>query len=177
MLRDVIARKRKYAGSWAFPNQEVAELGVARQLIESLGLSDSWRIRSRGQGNDPPDCEAENSEGRRIGIEVTELVDEEHAGGPAVDWANWDRDEVLATICQRLVRKDSPTKVKGDPYDSYVLIICTDEAMLTAARLREMLDGFKFGPFDLIDRAWILRSYIPDEGYQPVRLELRGIGD
>jgi len=173
MLRDVIDQKRGYAGFWDFPDRERAELGVAEELVPSLDLSAPWCLRSRGLGNDPPDCEAEDAEGRRIGIEVTELVDPDYASGREAGSADWDREETLDAIRTRLARKDSPTELKGGPYDLYVLIMYTDEDMLSPNQLRRLLDDSTFGPCSLIDQAWIVTSYVPNEAYPTIRLTLR----
>jgi len=43
--------------------------------MENDGILVYGSLRSRGPGNDPPDCEALNLRGERVAIEVTELVD------------------------------------------------------------------------------------------------------
>ena len=56
------------------------EVEVARVLREEMlrrGEESYDSIRSRRLGNDPPDCEAVSSNQERVGIEVTELVDEQ----------------------------------------------------------------------------------------------------
>ena len=173
LIRHAIKKKRKYAGFWSWLERDVAEHGVAQEWLNSIsnrGCASSWRLRSRGTGHDPPDCEAESESGVRIGIEVTELVDQQHAGGAATNWAKWDAAKLRGHISQRLARKDDPSRVKDGPYARYIVVLFTDEPLLSANRLRKLLDGAEFGPFKLIDAAWVLSFYVPGEGYRSVRL-------
>ena len=175
LLREAIGKKRGYAGFWSWLDREVAELGVARDLLESLAResgNEPWKVRSRGAGNDPPDCEATDNHGKRVGIEVTELVDQQHAGGEPTNWAEWDERKTQAYVRERLARKDDPSKLKGGPYDHYYVILFTDEPMLPARRLRELLQHTTFGPFRLIDRAWAIASYEPGEAVPHVALKI-----
>lgn len=70
---------RQHASYFALSNKkEENEIGVILTLneeLERLGKMPFHSFKLRGQGNDPPDCEATDDDGRRIGIEVTELVD------------------------------------------------------------------------------------------------------
>jgi hypothetical protein len=175
LIRDVIKRKRQYAGFWTWPDREVAELGVDRDLLESIARESgnkAWKVRSRGAGNDPPDCEATDEHGNRIGIEVTELVDQRHAGGESTNWAEWDELKTRAYVAERLARKDDSSQLNGGPYHHYYVILFTDEPMLPARRLRELLQHATFGPFRLIDGAWVLASYEPGEAVPHVALKI-----
>ncbi len=175
LLREAISKKRTYAGFWSWPDREVAELDVARDLLESIAResgNDPWKVRSRGAGNDPPDCEAVDEHGKRVGIEVTELVDQQHAGGESTNWSEWDEVKTRAYVGERLARKDDPSKVKGGPYQHYYVILFTDEPMVPARRLRDLLQHVTFGPFRLIDRAWVLASYEPGEAVPHLALKI-----
>ena len=70
---------RGYASFFEWPlDRNLAELGVVNYLVASMAADRQnlfANIQSRGRGNDPPDCEATDSQGRRVAIEVTELVD------------------------------------------------------------------------------------------------------
>ena len=70
---------RKYAPYFALSSsRQDNETSVADALSQELrkrGKEPFHSIVPRGQSNDPPDCEAKDSHGKRIGIEVTELVD------------------------------------------------------------------------------------------------------
>ena len=70
---------RGYADFFGWPtNRDLEEQAIAGHLVASLkanGVPFFSEIKMRGRGNDPPDLEAIDAEGRRIAIEVTELVD------------------------------------------------------------------------------------------------------
>jgi hypothetical protein len=79
LLHEAAEKDRGYASFSNWPDRDVKEVGWVSELFRSLQHVEHKsysRLRSRGQGNDPPDCEAIDSEGRTIGIEVTELVDQ-----------------------------------------------------------------------------------------------------
>jgi len=167
LLEWAIDQKRKYAGFWSWPDREVAERGVAQELLDGIGPhvgGRCLRVRSTGAGNDPPDCVADLEAGGQVGIEVTELVDQAHAGGSPTKWAFWDVDKFRSLINQRLHRKDDPSTVKGGPYVKYIVALHTDEPLLSAAQVREYLQGATFGPFRLIDAAWVVVSHEPPDG-------------
>jgi len=170
---------RTHAGYWA---QEavpsIAELGVVQGLAEALeefGQSFFSNVRHRDQGEDPPDCEAENRTGQRIAIEVTELVDGVSAAkaraGECYDWKDWG-DELVPRLNSLIQRKDGATTIKGGPYTEYVLVINTDEPGLEAAWARARLSNYVFPATSLITRAFLLLSYCPFEQRCPC-IELR----
>lgn len=99
-------------------------------------------------------------------------MDQEHAGGDPTDWADWTPDRLRKEIANRLKRKDRRDKIKGGPYEKYVVLLYTDEPMLTMSRVSEFLENSAFGPFDLIDAAWIVTSYHPHESSGRYQLEL-----
>jgi hypothetical protein len=57
---------------WYWRDKPEMERGAVRGVLEQAGL-DVQRLRSRGRGDDPPDCEAMIG-GLLCGIEVTELI-------------------------------------------------------------------------------------------------------
>lgn len=61
-MREALRRTRGHASffEWA-PNRDLEEWGVAdhfREALEKRGDPAFSRLRNRGRGNDPPDCEA-----------------------------------------------------------------------------------------------------------------------
>lgn len=154
--------------------QEENEIGVIQTLNEELerqGEMPLHSFKSRGQGKDPPDCEATDDEGRRIGIEVTELVD-----GTAIaasregNFVRQDLPEVqsvVETVSDIIRRKDS-AKVCGGPYDQYILVIYCDDPGYLDHQVLEAIREKQFDPTRLIDRAYFLASYCPWEGSCPL---------
>jgi len=119
LMREARDLRRGYADffQWAI-DRDLEEWDVATILNESLaaeGRTFFSKLRSRGRPDDPPDCEALDSRGTRLTIEVTELVD-----GKAIevykraekerrlaDCAEWPREKFLAVLQERLSAKDS----------------------------------------------------------------------
>jgi hypothetical protein len=149
-------------------------MGSCHHLAESLTLRGDLffgEVKSRGRPNDPPDCEAKNTEDQRIAIEVTELVDglaiHQHKKALAerrpTDWAEWNREKFLSLLVARLEEKDKRFPyLKGTPFPGgYVVIVHTDEPGLS----REAVAGYLSERFVLkvqhITRAFLLLSYDP----------------
>ena len=165
MIADAAAKQRPYAGFFDWPDRTVVEWGVATTLAETAGSDPSLQIRHverRGQGNDPPDCEALDNSGRRIALEVTELVDGESikrakAGAP-VTWAKWNRETLVSRLQALLERKDA-VSLKDAPYDEYIVLIHTAEPALTFDVVEEWLRTHLFAAPTQINRAYLLLSY------------------
>jgi hypothetical protein len=78
LLREGAKKDRGYASFFDSSDGAQKEVGVVLALFESLLHCQGehyYGLRARGQSNDPPDCEAVDSDGHTLGIEVTELVD------------------------------------------------------------------------------------------------------
>jgi len=168
-LREAIAQSRGYADffNWG-PDRDLEEWGVVTSLNESLknnGHTLYTKIKSRGRPNDPPDCEAENSFGERVAIEVTELVDEEaikqYKGGDKYIWAGWRKESFLGSIHSMIARKDSKFDyLHGAPYPGgYDLIIYTGEPGLNLALVSEFLDGSEVPSIKHLSKIFLLLSY------------------
>jgi hypothetical protein len=167
-IREALAKSRGYASYFDWPDRDAKEVGICISFFESLeavGQPAFSELRARGQGNDPPDCEAVDLDGRLIGFEVTELVDEEaikhYRRGQTYDWASWDKQKLVAQVRARLDAKDIPAKVRGGPYARYVLLIHCDEPELSFDHVNTLLGGVTFGSTKLIDDAYLLFSYDP----------------
>jgi hypothetical protein len=175
LIRQAVAKRRGYADFFQWPDQSIEERGVAEEFLSQvtnlLGGPFS-NLRARGQGQDPPDCEALNARGQRLGIEVTELVDRKaiarsrRRGGSV--WAEWDRAKLVTALADRLRAKDVPGNVKGGPYDRYVLLTFTDEPELSLDRVAELLTGQSFARPTLITDGYLLLSYDPKLKKYPV---------
>ncbi|GAB3256259.1 hypothetical protein [Chitinimonas naiadis] len=168
-------RERGYADFFCWTrNRDVEEWGVAITLADTLALDGRGfysEILSRGRGNDPPDCEARDHRGRRVALEVTELVDgrviqqlkyAERACEPS-DWADWQRDTFLSQLGERIAAKDKRyPELKAPPYaGGYVVVVYTDEPKLDRDTVAAYLDGHCFSRPRFIDRAFLLLSYDP----------------
>lgn len=177
---ELMAFRRPHAGFFTNETDRAeAELYAVKVLQESLeadGAAFFHSPTSRGD-DDPPDCEARLFDGGRIGIEVTEIVEglsiaAEKSGKPA-EWRSYSPEEIERILADRIRAKDCPTDLKGAPYDSYVLVICTDENRVLNYELIQHIRSLKFEKCNLIDRCFLLMSYSPWEAKCPyVELKL-----
>ncbi len=165
------SQKRGYATFFEWPlNRELAELGVVHYLLASMkadGKTPFHQVHSRGRGNDPPDCEAADSEDRRVAIEVTELVDPKgianYQAGRTDQWIVWTRESFLAGISERLAAKAKRNgALKDGPYPGgYAVVIFTDEPHLTQSAVSSYLENHSFPAFTGITMAFLLLGYDP----------------
>lgn len=182
-MRAARARRRGYADFFGWSSDRtLEEWGAVTALHESLvrdGKLFFQAIKRRERGRDPPDCEAIDAGGKRIAIEVSELVSEKAIEafriGDSSAWAEWPRAEFLVSLNERLARKSSrKASLKDGPYEGgYVIVIFTDEPMLNLTTVRSYLAGQVFGNLGAVSRAFLLLSYDPAiSGYPYFELPL-----
>lgn len=194
-IQEAARRSRGYADFFQWPpDRDREEFGVVQELAASLDAIGAGFFRdpvSRGRPNDPPDCEAIDTSGSRIAIEVTELVDgeaikaflgsmrEKMSSGQAdsvPDWGvDWDLAKFEAAVGGLLAAKDRRhSELKGGPYPGgYVVVIYTDEAMLPPPVVEAFVKQARFYDIASITRAFIVISYDPEiERYPVVELSL-----
>lgn len=171
LIRESIRLARGYADFFGWsPSRDLEESGVLASLAESLEKDSALffgRIHVRGRGNDPPDLEAPNLEGGRIGFEVTELVDSEAVRHfkktRHYEPAEWTRERFLANLSSVLKTKDGKfPKLLDPPYDGgYAVIVFTDEPDLVAPIVATYLQDHRFSGLAHITRAFLVISYDP----------------
>jgi hypothetical protein len=173
-LQEAARSQRRYAGFFDWPNRAIGEWGIAATFNEAAVGESGLPFQSlelRGAGKDPPDCEVIDAEGRRVAIEVTELVDgiavaaAQH--GDAWAWADWSCQKFLTMLQERLDSKDGKLLQDG-PYDQFWVIIHTDEPILSPSNVKQWLAGHKFKPPQQLIRAYLLLSYDPQCGQYPL---------
>jgi hypothetical protein len=171
-LRMATAATRRYASffQWRSGDQETEEIGVVESLMESMAMCSAETLialKSRGTGNDPPDCEAVTPDGRRVGIEVTELVDEAAIKEGIkrqryFAYPYWDADKLREWIKGIVHCKDVLAKVKGGSYAEYWLVIHSDETALGFEETREWIGRMPELRTNLVSRAILMLSYRPE---------------
>jgi hypothetical protein len=176
-----LGRQRGYASFHQWHDRQVMERGIVTDLLGSI--PEEFRMTCASVASlaqDPPDCLVE-SDGVRIGVEVTELVDQAfleavviatRAGATIYDWASWDRDKFVAQLRSRISAKARPSVVFGGPFDEYVLLIHTAEPGLAVPDVQEWLRELAPIPAGVITRGFLLFDYRPGEGRAVVRLPL-----
>ena len=148
-LLESVRKKRRHAGFFSWPDRSVAERSVvqlfseAAEAIGEAGLTDVSSVVA-----DPPDCEARGSRGERIGIEVTELVDQRLAGQRVLSTPPkfWEGEEVADRLGQIIEKKDRKcAQVRG--FDRLMLLIHTDEVLLTGYAGDDVLEFVRQATF------------------------------
>lgn len=185
LMRAAREKSRGYADffGWAI-DRDYEEWGATIALCESLERNGELffsDLKLRGRGNDPPDCEAVDVNGKRVAIEATELVDgraiQAYKRGDVYEWADWSKDGLISSLAERIAEKGKRYgKLKDGPYDGgYVILIYTDEPMLPIETVKKFLDGHTFPRPDGVTRAFLLVSYDPrTKSYPYVDLILSG---
>jgi hypothetical protein len=172
IMRQAVSKGRGYAAYWEWaPDRSLAEVGVAKVLSEYLTHSEGTTWKSVSPvADDPPDTLLLSTSNHRVGVEVTEIVDDatvarhrhrkkEGAAQP-YDWAEWTLEELTASIVQAIERKDKKLAGRRDGYDELIVALVTDEPMITFDLARRAV--VECSPkVQTIDRAFLMLSYDP----------------
>ena len=145
---------------WVGPNKRITEHGVASEILREAGV-EVLDLVSRPRNQDPPDCEGK-LDGRWSGVEVTELVHQkalEHSIKHSEAYFLWNRNHLIAEIQDRIDAKDA-AQLKGGPYERYVLVIHSNEFILSRIAVTEFLQDAKFRA-KLITDVFLGLSYEP----------------
>lgn len=171
-IRELLARPRQYATYFNLGlDREHDEVGAAADLLESLRGKDripvlERSLAARPRGEDPPDCDALTPSGNRIAIEVTELVDREsirrQVRTGCAPPCEYSKELFLERLEERLVAKRRKrSDLKGGPYGICILVIHTDEMLLTHEDCLSWLCGHEVASHEPWDRVYLLFSYSP----------------
>jgi hypothetical protein len=163
--------KRGANDYWYWRNKAEMEVDAARAVLEGSGCN-VGQLESRN--DDPPDCEA-IVDGKRSGIEITELVHERSLKSTikgSGQYFLWDRDDLLTKL-QKLIQHKDRADIKGGPYDRYILVIVTDEFVLERGDVSRFLEGAEFSARHITDCFFGL-SYHPATKSCPIfKLKLK----
>jgi hypothetical protein len=180
------ANARAWNSFWYWREKPIGEHGAAKEILRHAGIKAGGLV-SRPPNQDPPDCEG-MLDRQWSAVEIAELVHRptlkrsikaqaQRAAGckpqkPEAYFV-WDRNDLIDAIQKRIDVKDK-AKLRGGPYDRYVLVMHTNELILDSRRVGEFLKGAKFHCQQITDVILGL-SYEPQfgrEGYPTFRLEL-----
>jgi hypothetical protein len=173
LMREARHKSRGYAEYWEWAiDKRQAELHAARVLSNYL-LRDCQRdekARLEIIENDPPDALLILANGCRIGIEVTELVDEKairkahrkkRTGLPFdYDCANWNSNRATQSLLSQIAAKDAKLASASKAYDELLLVIVTDETMIDEFTAAQAVSGVSIST-RFLDRAFLVLSYHP----------------
>src|SRR5215510_14071475 len=173
VLREARQRSRGYAEYWEWLiDRSRAELDagcVLRNFLVAAGEKVSGRLTVVRP--DPPDVLLETVNGRRIGIEVTELVDR-HAikrhldrkkrGEPiAFDFAAWTPVRMAEALSGLVSTKDHKLRNASDQFDELLVAIVTDEPAIDESIARAAVWLCR-PTVQHINRAFLVMSYHPE---------------
>lgn len=163
-----LSRLRKHRSFWLWPNKPVVERGVVRELLNSMHHDGDMRYRNaRSVNDDWPDCEVDDESGNTVGVEVTELVDEEavrKAQKGEMVFSYWTDGEIKEQVSRILTRKDLKSS-HGGLYSKVILVIHTDE--FTHLHLFPVIRNTEFTRLENIQEAFIVVSYDPETQTYP----------
>jgi hypothetical protein len=173
LMREARHKSRGYAEYWEWAiDKKQAELHAARVLTNFvLNTSrDVGKISIEIVENDPPDVLLTLSNGHRVGIEVTELVDEKAIRnahrrkrlGLAVDYAfaDWGKSRATKSLLSRITVKDKKLASAAGLYDELYLAIVTDETMMDESAANQAVSDLQIST-RFLDRAFLILSYHP----------------
>jgi len=176
-LRRAAAGERRWSNFFWWHDRSdagkgIAECGATRDLFAALRESGGPEYSTpRRSGDQWPDCEAENSAGQTIAIEVTELVDSKSLS-PGGQPQPWSEERLIAAIQHRVDAKDARA-FHGEKYAEVILLIHTDEFYLELPATIRVLEAVTFErPHGNLSSAYLLFSYWPEVGHCPAA-ELR----
>ena len=172
------ANKRQHAGLFTCEeNIELQEAGALNEFVTALKRGDKLFFKNVRRGNDPPDFEADDTDGNDIGIEVTEFVESSAAAaaraGIPYEKTYW-RDDLISELDAIIRTKDGASLREGDSFSDYVLLVYTDEAMESLDATIALLEKHAFPATTLITRAFFLISYLPGFEYPLIELKIAG---
>jgi hypothetical protein len=159
ILRRVQNHMRQYADYWEWESdRKRAERGVAEELIECLGIDGRF---DTGQ-HESSDLLFLASDGRKIGIEVAELVDGRAAGhnrhapkkGMPHVWAIWNETAVSSAIRHWLAVKDKKVAPNATAFDEIWLALATDEPTIDLTMAEKSCATCR------VDTAYLQRAFL-----------------
>lgn len=177
-IREFIKVQRQYSSffEWYRREKSIKEVGVIDSLLESISTQRAPTYKNlRTSEKDPPDFLADTIYGGVAGFEIRELVDkaaiEQNEKG-IDDYRDWTNDEVVHELQQIIDDKDSKTFI-GGPYEKLILVIPTDEPVLSYRQLKPILDDHKFNQTKQLHEAYLLFSYDAEiKGHPYIRLKI-----
>jgi hypothetical protein len=171
-----LKRIRKYSSFFECLDKQMKERNIVDYLLYSMQLDGLGEFSNPRPAPNPPDCVVSDVNGNEVGVEVTEFVSEKairrNQKGQNV-YRNWQPAEVLAEVNALVAEKDAKP-FQGGPYKYKILVIFTDEIILSARQegYAEILSKHSFGPVSQLDDAYFLFSYDGIDRCPYVRLRL-----
>ena len=167
---------RRHANFFEFWKKPVKETGIFEEFIAALEVHIGASIRTwRLAETDPPDVIVTLENDQRIGVELTELVNKEAIeaqiqkpeiySGVALSFGVTEALDAINTIIDI---KSNKMRHLTSEYDQLILLIHTDEIMLTSASFVSGMSNHAFRHSDVFNSVHLMFSYEPASKSYPV---------
>lgn len=175
LIADLKRRPRRHASWFEWIDKPGKELGVAQEFAVALERVSGSVAEHVELGGDPPDIVLSLQGGASINLELTELVNQkaiEAQLGGAPEYAaqifDWDNRKIASRIRERVQDKEMKCRALSSTSARLILLMHTDEMVLSEKVVQEALD--EHGPIrsDVFDEIWLLFSYEPKNRIYPL---------
>jgi hypothetical protein len=164
--------KRKHADFWNSHKKSAKEMALFSEVFERLQVGYSQKISSwKRCENDPPDIEF-LMDGRRFGVEITELVNEDAIRAQIQRSPTYPNEvigfspDVAKQRLQELIhQKDQKVENVATQYDELLLLVHIDEPMLSS---KDFLGYGLPTPSTCFRRVYVLFSCEPENAESPL---------
>lgn len=160
--------KRQHASAFETGNKELKELIVAQDFFSILERKRADKLVSIASAGDPPDILVVTNANNKIGIEITELVNQvsiQHqvADNPVYlyELISWNQETFDTKVQQIIDDKVKACSAITEEYDELILLIFTDEPRLRSRELVRYLEDASFQNLEKFDAVYIMTSYDP----------------
>jgi len=169
-----ILHQRGYADrfNWVGPNREAAKREKEHSIVDEWAAA-VYRDRNacpfvKIESCMPPlpDCQLIDRNGRKTGVEVTELVDQatiERNKSVSYHWKEYSAEEFTSAVAKRLQAKDrkciaAAARIRKANFDRIIVILHCDEPDLLSRPgfCREELSNHQLPRLRYISEAWLL---------------------
>jgi hypothetical protein len=169
-----ILHERGYADrfDWVGPDREVAKREKEQSIVDEWAAAvyrdrtDCPFVKVESCMPPLPDCQLVDRNGRKTGVEVTELVDQatiERNKTVSYHWKEYSADEFTSAIAKRLQAKDcrcaaAAAGLRQANFHRIIVILHCDEPDLRSRPIfcREVLSNHEFPRLTYISEAWLL---------------------
>lgn len=174
--------RRKHADFWNFYKKSSKELGLFSEIFARFEADYESKVIQWGLCEDePPDIFVSLANGRKVGIEITELVNEasviaqlKKSPDYSTELIRFGFDEACEEISRILKKKSTKTAPKLTDYDALVLLIHSDEPMLKSDQFLQSGTLRLFERSPIFECVYLLFSYEPDKQECPlIKLEFK----
>lgn len=164
--------RRKHASFWNFHRKGPKEFGVFTEALRRIESDYGAKIESWAACNpDPPDITFQTAN-VRIGVEITELVNELALNAQLHDPAAYSMEllrygvsEAKSQLKEIVIEKEKKVKSVAQNFNSLVLLLHTDEPMISSDHF---LDYHLPVPSNIFERIYLLFSHDPAKSGCPI---------